>query len=138
LPGACRGPTPVPGPISYAIAKVSLTLADKEPYKQVQNCWFDNLFKNNRNIRPMIHLKFKKYLFLLILCAYCGLPAAVCADDARGLGWLYERIDVYRAIEHNKKRIQLSKSEAEKKRARKLLLKNYAKAIDSEQGERRE
>ena len=86
----------------------------------------------------MIHLKFKKYLFLLILCAYCGLPAAVCADDAQGLGWLYERIDVYRAIEHNKKRIQLSKSEAEKKRARKLLLKNYAKAIDSEQGERRE
>lgn len=66
------------------------------------------------------------------------LPAVVTADSAEGLGWLYERIDIYKAIEYNKKRLQRSKSEAERTRARKLLLKNYAKAIDAAQGERRE
>jgi hypothetical protein len=62
----------------------------------------------------------------------------VTADDSQGPGWLYERLDIYKAIEYNKKRIQDSNSEDEKKRARKLLLKNYSKAIDSEDGARRE
>ena len=73
-----------------------------------------------------------------MLIACLGAPVTGTADDAQGLGWLYERIDAYRAIESNKKRILRSTSEAEKKRARKLLLENYAKAIDSSQGERRE
>jgi hypothetical protein len=86
----------------------------------------------------MIYLKFNKFLFILILLAYFCLPTVVTADDSQGLGWLYERIHIYKAIEYNKKRIQDSNSEDEKKRARKLLLKNYAKAIDSEQGARKE
>ena len=86
----------------------------------------------------MNDLGFHKLLFILISFALFALPAVVTADSAEGLGWLYERIDTYKAIEYNKKRIQYSKSEAEKIRARKSLLKNYAKAIQSEQGERRE
>ena len=86
----------------------------------------------------MNDLSLHKFLFILILFASFCLPAVVTADSAEGLGWLYERIDIYNDIEKNKKRIQRSTSEAEKKRARKLLLKNYAKAIDAAQGERRE
>ena len=82
--------------------------------------------------------RFHKYLFILISSALFFLPAVVTADSAEGLGWLYERIDAYNDIEKNKKRIQRSKSEAEKTRARKLLLKNYAKIINTVQGERRE
>ena len=86
----------------------------------------------------MIYLKLNKFLIFLILLTYFCLPTVVTADDSQGLGWLYERIDIYKAIEYNKKRIQNSNSEEEKKRARKLLLKNYAKAIDSARGERKE
>ena len=83
-------------------------------------------------------LRFHKFVLLPILLACLLLPAAVKAESSQGLGWLYERIDTYKAIEYHKKRIQHSKSEAERTRARKSLLKNYAKAIHSEQGERRE
>jgi hypothetical protein len=86
----------------------------------------------------MIYSKFHTVVFILILLAHFCLPTVVAADDSKGLGWLYERINVYRAIETNKKRLQESKSEDEKKRAQKLLLKNYARAIDSAQGERKE
>ena len=85
----------------------------------------------------MKYLKFKKFPFFLVLLVYFCLPTVVTADDAQGLGWLYERIDIYKAIEYNKKRIQNSKSEDEKERTRALLLKNYARAIDSEQGQRK-
>ena len=78
----------------------------------------------------MIYLKLNKFLIFLILLTYFCLPTVVTADDSQGLGWLYERIDIYKAIEYNKKRIRNSNSEEEKKRARKLLVKNYAKAID--------
>ena len=80
----------------------------------------------------------KSFPILFILLAYVCLPAVATADDSQGLGWLYERINLYKAIETNKKRIQNSNSEDEKKRARKLLFKNYVKAIDSAQGERKE
>lgn len=86
----------------------------------------------------MNHLKFHKFLFFLILSAFFFLPTAATAESSERLGWLYERIDLYKAIENNKKRIQNSKSEAEKKSARKLLLKSYAEAIDAAEGERRE
>ena len=86
----------------------------------------------------MIYFKFDKFLFLLSLLVYFCLPTVVTADDSQGPGWLYERINVYKAIEYNKKRIQDSNSEAEKRRAGKLLKKNYAKAIDSAQGARKE
>ncbi len=86
----------------------------------------------------MKFLKYKMFLIYFILLAYFCLPAGATADDSQGLGWLYERINVYKAIETNKKRIQKSKSEDEKKRAQKLLLKNYARAIDSAQDERKE
>jgi len=56
----------------------------------------------------MIYLKLKKFLIFLILLTYFCLPTVVTADDSQGLGWLYERIDIYKAIEYNKKRIQNS------------------------------
>lgn len=86
----------------------------------------------------MVYLKLKKFLIFLILLTYFCLPTVITADDSQGLGWLYKRIDIYKAIQYNKKRIQNCKSEDEKKRARKLLLKNYAMAIDSAQGQRKE
>jgi len=86
----------------------------------------------------MNSLRFNKFPIFFILLTYFCLPAVVTADDSQRPGWLFERINIYRAIEHNKKRIQDSNSEDEKKRARKLLLKNYAKAIDSVQGARKE
>ncbi len=100
------------------------------------NSSFQKNYHNNR--RTMSKLRVEKFLLLLITLSYFFLPAVVAAEGPEGLGWLYERIDTYKAIEYNKKRIQRSKSEAEKKHARRLLLKNYAKAIDAAQGERRE
>ena len=82
--------------------------------------------------------KFKTFVSLWILLAFFCLPAVVTADDSQRPGWLFERLNVYRAIEYHKNRIHHSNSEDEKKRARKLLLKNYAKAIDSAQGPRKE
>lgn len=86
-------------------------------------------------------IKFGEYktfpIFFILLACFC-LPAAATAENSQSLGWLYERINIYKAIETNKKRIQESNSEDEKKHAKKLLLKNYAKALDSAEGERKE
>jgi len=93
---------------------------------------------NMRGNNIMNSLKFNKFPIFFILLTYFCLPAVVTADDSPRPGWLFERINIYRAIEHNKSRIQDSNSEDEKKRERKLLLKNYARAIDLTQGARKE
>jgi hypothetical protein len=84
------------------------------------------------------YFKLKTFTIIFILLAFFCLPTVATANDSQRFGWLFKRINIYKAIEHNKNRIQNSNSEDEKKRARKLLLKNYARAIDSAQGARKE
>jgi hypothetical protein len=87
----------------------------------------------------IIHsLKLKTFPIFLIILAFGCLPAVVTADDSQSPGWLFERINIYRAIQYHKKRLHDSSSEDEKKHARELLLKNYARAIDTSQGPRKE